>query len=109
MTEVKHLTGEDDVGHVVPSLPAAAAAAAIVLVVKELLVLQVQGGLVVGGKLVFVSDASLVVCHELKHSGELEQAGDITPRVARQRDDVLPAARVFPPAADSGKVRPAGS
>lgn len=84
MTEVKHLTGEDDVGHVVPSFPAAA----VVLVVKELLLLQVQGGLAVGGKLVLVSDASLVVCHELKHSGELERGGDITARAARQCDDV---------------------
>lgn len=84
MTEVKHLTGEDDVGHVVPSLPATA----VVLVVKELLVLQVQGGLAVGGKLALVSDASLVVCHELKHSGELEQVDDITPGAARQCDDV---------------------
>lgn len=88
VTEVKHLTGEDDVGHGVPCLPAATPAAAVVLVVKELLVLQAQGGLAVGGKLVLVSDASLVVCHELKHSGELEQVGDITPRVARQCDDV---------------------
>lgn len=105
MTEVKHLTGEDDVGHVVPSLPATA----VVLAVKELLVLQIQGGLAVGGKLVLVGDASLVVCHELKHSGELEQVGDITPQAARQCDDVLPAARVFPPAADSSRVPPAGS
>lgn len=83
MTEVKHLTGEDDVGHVVSSLPATA----VVLVVKELLVLQVQRGLAVGGKLVLVSDDdSLVVCHELKHGGELEQVGDITPRAARQCD-----------------------
>lgn len=84
MTEVKHLTSEDDVGHVVPSLPATA----VVLVVKELLVLQIQGGLAVGGKLVLVSNATLVVCHELKHSRELEQVGDITPRAARQCDDV---------------------
>ena len=51
-------TGEDDVGHVVPSIPAAVV---LVLVVDELLVpgvLQAQGPLGVGGELALVGVAA---------------------------------------------------